>query len=150
MTPKMSGKQGHAYPEMNAKRRRFVEAYLIEPDARQAALKAGYGVRSAGSQGRRLLQNGPVSAAIRAAQEARSADMWLTAQYVLEELKATYEAAKAAGNWAAANKSLELLGKHRGMFRDVTEHTGSLSLLDLVGQASEEPELEEPEEPQIH
>ncbi len=85
-----------------------------------------------------------MSAAIRAAQEARSADMWLTAQYVLEELKATYEAAKAAGNWAAANKSLELLGKHRGMFRDVTEHTGSISLLDLVGQASEEQDEEEP------
>ena len=65
-------------------------------------------------------------------------------------LRDNYDAARKNNNLAAANRALELLGKHRGMFRDVTEHTGSISLLDLVGQASEEPELEEPEEPTKH
>ncbi len=132
---------------MNGKQRRFVEEYLIDLNAQQAAERAGYSKKSIRSQGSRLLANAGVRAAVDTAIAERSAGTWLTAQWVLEKLRANYEAAVKDGNHAAANKALELLGKHQGMFRDVTEHTGNLSLLDLVGQASEEPELEEP---QIH
>ncbi len=131
---------------MNEKRRRFVEEYLIDLNAVAAAERAGYSKKSIRSQGSRLLANAGVRAAVDAAIAERSAGTWLTAQYVLTELRANYDRAVTDVNLAAANRALELLGKHLGMFKDVTEHAGSLSLLDLVGQASEE----EPEEPQIH
>ena len=129
---------------MNEKRRRFVEEYLIDLNAQQAAERAGYSKKSIRSQGSRLLANAGVRAAVDAAIAERSAGTWLTAQWVLENLRANYEAALKAGNHAAVNKALELLGKHRGMFKDVKEHTGTISLLDLVGQASEEQDEEEP------
>ena len=129
---------------MNEKQRKFVDEYLIDLNAQQAAARAGYSKKSIRSQGSRLLANAGVRAAVDAAIAERSAGTWLTAQWVLENLRANYEAALEAGNHAAVNKSLELLGKHRGMFKDVKEHTGTISLLDLVGQASEEQDEEEP------
>ena len=66
------------------------------------------------------------------AQAARSEETGTTAAWVLEELKKVYEASMEARpvydkdgnekgfsfNPAAANRSLELLGKHLGMFKD--------------------------------
>ncbi len=135
---------------MTPRQRRFVDEYLVDLNAQQAALRAGYSKTTARAQASRLLGCVGVREAVDAAIAERSAGTWLTAQWVLENLRANYEAALEAGNHAAVNKSLELLGKHRGMFKDVKEHTGSISLLDLVGQASEEPELLEPEEPTKH
>ena len=58
------------------------------------------------------------------AQEARSEETGTTAAWVLEELKKVYEASMerndkgVCANPAAANRALELLGKHLGMFKD--------------------------------
>jgi len=55
---------------------RFVEAYLLDPNATQAAVKAGYSKRTAYSQGQRLLKHVEVSREIakrRKEREARSA-----------------------------------------------------------------------------
>ena len=43
----------------------------------------------------------------------------LSKEWVLRELVDTYEAARAAGSLASANRSLELVGKEIGMFGDV-------------------------------
>ena len=121
---------------MTRKQDRFVEEYLIDLNAVAAAERAGYSKKSIRSQGSRLLANASVRAAVDAAIAERSNGTWLTAQWVLENLRANYEAALKAGNHTAVNKALELLGKHRGMFKDVTEHR-VISLLDLVEQAGE-------------
>ena len=42
----------------------------------------------------------------------------LSKEWVLRELVDTYESARAAGSLAAANRSLELVGKEIGMFGD--------------------------------
>jgi phage terminase small subunit len=42
----------------------------------------------------------------------------VTADYVLEQLIANQEAARDAGKFSDNNKSLELLGKHLGLFTD--------------------------------
>jgi hypothetical protein len=45
----------------------------------------------------------------------------VTADYVLDELVRNHEAARDAGRFADNNKSLELLGKHLGLFTDKHE-----------------------------
>lgn len=72
--------------EFTAKERRFVEEYLVDLNATQAALRAGYSARSARAQGGELLQRPKVAAAIAAAQSARAARTQLAADEVLRNL----------------------------------------------------------------
>ena len=71
---------------LNDKQRRFVEEYLVDLNATQAAIRAGYSVRTAKSQGQRLLTNVDVAAAITKAQEKRSTRTGITQDRVLAEL----------------------------------------------------------------
>ncbi|MBY0138369.1 terminase small subunit [Paracoccus yeei] len=71
---------------LTAKQARFVEEYLIDLNATQAAIRAGYSPRTAEQQGSRLLRNAQVAAAATEAQAARSAKTQITQERVLEEL----------------------------------------------------------------
>lgn len=64
----------------------FVEEYLIDLNATQAAIRAGYSPKSAEDIGRQLLRKTPVAEAISKAQEARSKRTQITADRVLTEL----------------------------------------------------------------
>lgn len=66
---------------------RFVEAYLIEPNATQAAITAGYSKNGAEVQGNRLLRNAKVSQAIAKARTKRTERARKTADDVLRELE---------------------------------------------------------------
>ena len=118
---------------LNDRQRRFVEEYLIDLNATQAAIRAGYSERTARQQGARLLSNAVIQAAIEAAQQARSERTELTQDWVLSKLRENVERAMQAepvrdrdGNptgefvyaGAVANKALELLGKHLDLFSD--------------------------------
>jgi phage terminase small subunit len=66
------------------KQKRFVEEYLVDLNATQAAIRAGYSEQTAHVQGPRLLENVRVQEAIAAAQEARSARVEITQDMVLQ------------------------------------------------------------------
>jgi len=72
--------------ELTPKQRRFVEEYLIDLNATQAAIRAGYSEKTANEQGARLLANVSVSSAVSAGQAARSKRTEITADRVLQEL----------------------------------------------------------------
>jgi phage terminase small subunit len=57
---------------LSAKQRRFVDEYLKDCNATQAAARAGYSPRSAHVTGTRVLANDRVAAAVRARQEKLS------------------------------------------------------------------------------
>lgn len=65
---------------------RFVDEYLIDLNATQAAIRAGYSKKTAGVQGPRLLGNVRVAAAIAEAKAKRSARVAVSADKVLTEL----------------------------------------------------------------
>lgn len=65
---------------------RFAEEYLVDLNATQAAIRAGYSSKTAHSAGPRLLENVGVQAAIARAMEERSRRTALTADRVLEEI----------------------------------------------------------------
>lgn len=70
------------------RQRRFVAEYLIDLNATQAAIRAGYSVKSADKIGPELLGKTRVGEAIRAAQSERSERTEITQDRVLEELAA--------------------------------------------------------------
>lgn len=71
---------------LTAKQEAFVREYLIDLNATQAAIRAGYSAKTANEQGSRLLANVSVSAALTAAKMARSEKTTIDAAYVLSRL----------------------------------------------------------------
>jgi len=105
---------------LNKRQRAFVDAYLEEPNNTRAALRAGYAESAAHVQGHRLITNDKVAAAIQREMDARAKRAQLTADYVLQGIKATTEAcadpSSETWNPTAALKGYELLGKHMRLF----------------------------------
>ena len=73
---------------LSDKRRLFVQEYLVDLNATQAAIRAGYSEESAGTSGWRLLQDDEIAAAIQAAFKARIDRTQVTQDRVVEELAA--------------------------------------------------------------
>jgi phage terminase small subunit len=116
---------------LTAKQASFVENYLIDLNATQAAIRAGYSKRTAAQQGFENLRKPEIQAALTAAMTARSKRTQLEQDWIIERLMAVVERSMQAepvrdheGNEtgeytfqaSGANRGLELLGKHLGMF----------------------------------
>jgi len=71
---------------MTPKQTAFVAEYLIDLNATQAAIRAGYSERTAGAIGAENLEKPEIAAAIAAAQEDRGERVALTADRVLLEI----------------------------------------------------------------
>nr|WP_247991737.1 terminase small subunit [Bradyrhizobium sp. 186] len=78
--------------EMTAKQAAFVREYLIDLNATQAAIRAGYSVKTAGVIAVELMTKPHVKAAIDAAMAARSEETKIDAAWVLKRLAAEAEA----------------------------------------------------------
>ena len=130
--------------DLTPKQQRFVDEYLIDLNATQAAIRAGYSKRTARQIGQQNLSKLDIAEAIEAAQKTRAEASELNEQLVLDHLKENVERAMVAvpvmvfdrekkemvetGEWTyqgmVANKALELIGKHRRMFAERHELTG--------------------------
>lgn len=71
---------------LTAKQRRFVEEYLVDLNATQAAIRAGYSSKTAASIGEENLRKPDIAKAVQEAQEARSKRTEITQDMVLAEL----------------------------------------------------------------
>ena len=128
---------------MTPKQQRFVQEYLVDLNATQAAVRAGYARSGASVEGVRLLANAKVAAAVAAAQAERSKRTEVTQDYVLATITETIERCRQAEpvkykngdlvyvatpsgdlapaykfNATAVLKGSELLGRHLAMFTD--------------------------------
>lgn len=72
--------------KLTPKKQLFADEYLIDLNATQAAIRAGYSEKTAHSQGPRLLEDVEVAEAIRLAQAARTEQVKIDAGYVLSRL----------------------------------------------------------------
>jgi phage terminase small subunit len=68
------------------RQRRFVDEYLIDLNATQAAIRAGYSKKTANEQGARLLANVSVMLVVQEAMKAREHRTHITQDRVLQEL----------------------------------------------------------------
>jgi phage terminase small subunit len=73
-------------PALTAKQQRFVDEYLIDLNATQAAIRAGYSEKTAYSIGNENLSKPEIAKAIEGAQTARAKRTEITADRVLTEL----------------------------------------------------------------
>lgn len=71
---------------LTGKRKLFVQEYLIDLNATQAAIRAGYSEKTAYSQGQRLLKDVEIQSAISEAMQKRSERTEITQDRVLQEL----------------------------------------------------------------
>lgn len=111
-------------PALSDRQQRFVDAYLVDPNATKAAIAAGYSAATAKQQGSRLLTNVDVAAAIekRRSKAAEKAD--LTLQAHLETLNHLRDQAAAANQYSAAVSAEVSRGKAVGLYVDKTELSG--------------------------
>lgn len=107
---------------MTRKQQAFVNEYLVDLNATQAAIRAGYSERSAASIGEENLRKPEIRAAVDEAFAARAERVEVTQDEVVGGLKGI---ATAVANPAAARVSAWAhLGKHLGMFTEKVEHSG--------------------------
>lgn len=139
--------------KLTDKQKRFIEEYLVDLNATQAAIRAGYSEKTAYSIGEENLKKPVIKQAIEEAQLNRSSRVQITQDDVIRMLIENIE--KSSGTKqvvitqtrksedgefvgddvaqfvyepSSVNKALELLGKHLGMFKDKVELTGELNV----------------------
>lgn len=126
---------------LTPKQQRFVAEYLVDLNATQAAIRAGYSTRTAGSVGSENLKKPEIAAAVQAERAKLASRTGISQDYVLSRLKENAERAMQAVpmmdddggslgifryDGAVANRALELIGKHLGLFTEKVEHSGSV------------------------
>ena len=131
---------------LTAKQQRFVDEYLVDLNATQAAIRAEYSAKTAEQQSSRLLSNVKVQRELAKRFAERAERVNITQDYVLSMLVKNVERAMQQEavtdesgvvinykyNGAVANKALELLGKHLGMFTDKIDVTASIQTVKGV------------------
>jgi phage terminase small subunit len=115
---------------LTPKQQRFVNEYLIDLNATQAAARAGYSKKTANEQGSRLLANVSVSTAITQRMNERSGRLEITQDMVLRELaKIGFSDIRKVVRWGETQGrdglkvklhdkkgTLVDIGRHLGMF----------------------------------
>ena len=102
---------------LNAILQRFVDEYLKDSNATQAAIRAGYSKKTAKSIGQRLLTFVDVKKSIKKAQQSLSERTEITQEKVIEKLEGIANKAEKKGNYNAAARCWELIGTNIGMFK---------------------------------
>ena len=100
------------------KRRRFVEEFLIDLNATQAAIRAGYAESGAHTEGWRLLRNAEVAEAVKWGMAVMTERSHLSQAWVREALKSNVRRAWDKGDNQASNRALQLLGQSIGMYSE--------------------------------
>ncbi len=113
---------------MTPKQTRFVEEYLIDLNATQAATRAGYSAKRAAEQGYQLLQKTTVQQAIQNAQQTRSKRTEITQDEVIEGLRKEATLEGDGSSHSARVSAWAHLGKHLGIFTDNLNLGGSVGL----------------------
>ena len=135
-------------PEFTPRQLRFVDELLIDDNATQAAIRAGYSAKTAQEQSARLLALPHIIEAVAKARAERSERTKIDADYVLRQAVKLHERCMQeidpkvnrrgeqitdengrpvfVFDASAAAKSLELIGKHVGVqaFREKVEVAG--------------------------
>lgn len=134
--------------ELTPKQEAFVREYLIDLNATQAAIRAGYSQKTANEQGARLLANVSIASAIDVLKLKREVKTEITAEWVLNAIRDTivrcgqgepvYTATgEPTGEWKFDSKGVlkgcELLGRHLALFKDRLEVSGEVDFKDILG-----------------
>ncbi len=107
--------------DLTPKRLRFVEEYLIDLNATQAAIRAGYSKKTANEQGAQLLAKLSIRQAVAEAQTVRSKRTEITQDEVIQGLKKEATLEGEGSSHSARVSAWAHLGKHLGMFTQMVD-----------------------------
>ncbi len=110
---------------LTARRELFCQEYVVDRNAKQAAIRAGYSEATAKQQGSRLLTYADVQARVAELQEEAAKRNEVTVDSVIANLVELRDAAKAKGQLSAAVRAQELIGKTCAAFVDVQRDDSS-------------------------
>lgn len=117
--------------ELNLKRQRFVDEYLIDGNATQAAARSGYSKATAKEQGSRLLSFVAVKSQIAAKQAEIAAKKEVTLERLSDMFIADRELAREVKQMSAAVSATDKLARLHGHMIDRSERrTVTLDLSD--------------------
>ena len=104
-------------PKLTAKQRTFIQEYLIDLNATQAAIRAGYSKKTAQQVGSQNLSKLVIQTSIQKAMKQRSERTGITAVKVLDAI-AEIGFADFSEDIRVSDKlkALELMARHLGMF----------------------------------
>lgn len=129
---------------LTARQERFVEEYMIDLDAKNAAIRAGYSARSAKTLGPRLKKMKNVAARIEEEQAKRARRTGITAERVLRELAqlAFFDASKCLGMLNGDMEKMEELERETASIAAIKIGKGGIEIrfhdktraLELLGR----------------
>lgn len=142
----------------NTRHECFAHEFLIDRNMTQAAIRAGYSERSARSQGNRLMKKADILARVRELQHEQCERLCMNADWVLLNLAKVVDQSMQAepvmamdpasrqmvetGEYVfdskGANRALELIGKHMGMFGDKLKIENAVPVV-IVNDLAEDP-----------
>lgn len=145
--------------KLTEKQEVFVREYMVDLNASQAYLRAGYNVNEATARANasRLLTKANILTRIEELQAERAKKLNIDAEWVLSRLvqisdrcmsaepvmEFNYETKRLEHNGeykfdsGGANKATELIGKHLGMFKEKLELSGNTTINVTLGEDDE-------------
>lgn len=147
--------------KLNQRQRLFVIEFLKDRNATQAAIRSGYSKKCANIVGPRQLSNVRIKTAIDEKLEQVEKSAMVDATYVITRLREVVERClqkeqvmefnhetkelEPTGEWKfdsmGANSALRMLGQHLKLFTEKVEHSGSISVEELLGVTAEPKDL---------
>ena len=129
---------GKGAGELTRKQELFCQEYIVDYNGTKAAIRAGYEERSARQMASRMLAKDNIRSRVRELQAEQVKRLAVSQDYVVQQLVSVYKKCSepeqvmewdgeaheymATGKYTfdskGANKALELLGKHLGMYQD--------------------------------
>ena len=118
-------------PKLTDKQSLFCTEYLIDLNATQAAVRAGYSVKTAQKIGSENLSKPLVSDEIQRLMALRSKKTGITAEWVLEGIENLTNRLIDSEDPKAAYKGFELAGKHLALFTEKVEIGGEVQVTQI-------------------
>ena len=117
--------------QLTAKQAAFVREYMLDFNATQAAIRAGYSQKTAQEQGARLLSNVMVKSALAELQKQAAERNEITVDDIIQELDENRRVALSAPIPQASAATAATLGKAKilGLLieKQETKHTGTIT-----------------------